>query len=163
METYQFIFRSHSVDKESYTINFFDISNHDHYTRLRPLSYPQTDVFLLCFSITDPASLASMRTIWEEELQRSGPTEAAWILVGTHADQRSEFKALGGIDKLKRERGREKERWVCAQGAEMAGKLGKRTGKGREVGYVECDARDVESGEEVLDMVGLIYLGTPIY
>ena len=31
-------------------------------SRLRPLSYPQTDVFLLCFSLISPASFENVRT-----------------------------------------------------------------------------------------------------
>lgn len=32
------------------------------YDRLRPLSYPQTDVFLICFSLTSPPSFENVRT-----------------------------------------------------------------------------------------------------
>lgn len=32
------------------------------YSRLRPLSYPQTDVFLLCFSVVSPPSFENIRT-----------------------------------------------------------------------------------------------------
>jgi GTPase SAR1 family protein len=31
-------------------------------SRLRPLSYPQTDVFLLCFSVVSPPSFENVRT-----------------------------------------------------------------------------------------------------
>ncbi len=31
-------------------------------SRLRPLSYPQTDVFLLCFSVVSPPSFENIRT-----------------------------------------------------------------------------------------------------
>jgi GTPase SAR1 family protein len=31
-------------------------------SRLRPLSYPQTDVFLLCFSLTSPASFENIKS-----------------------------------------------------------------------------------------------------
>jgi len=38
-------------------------------SRLRPLSYPQTDVFLLCFSIVSPPSFENIRTKWWPEIQ----------------------------------------------------------------------------------------------
>lgn len=38
-------------------------------SRLRPLSYPQTDVFLLCFSVVSPASFENIRTKWFPEIQ----------------------------------------------------------------------------------------------
>ncbi len=31
------------------------------YDRLRPLSYPQTDVFLVCFSVVSPASFDNVK------------------------------------------------------------------------------------------------------
>ena len=40
-----------------YTLGLFNVSGeiNDGYDRLRPLAYPQTDVFLVCFSVMDPA------------------------------------------------------------------------------------------------------------
>ncbi len=31
------------------------------YDRLRPLSYPQTDIFLICFSLVSPASYENVK------------------------------------------------------------------------------------------------------
>ena len=31
------------------------------YDRLRPLSYPQTDVFLVCFSVVSPSSFENVK------------------------------------------------------------------------------------------------------
>lgn len=33
------------------------------YSRLRPLSYPQTDVFLVCFSVVSPPSFENIKTV----------------------------------------------------------------------------------------------------
>ena len=33
----------------------------DYYDRLRPLCYPQTDVFLICFSLADPESFENVK------------------------------------------------------------------------------------------------------
>lgn len=38
------------------------------YDRLRPLSYPQTDVFLVCFSIVNPHSYGNVRVKWQPEV-----------------------------------------------------------------------------------------------
>ena len=38
------------------------------YDRLRPLSYPQTDVFLVCFSIVNPHSYGNVRVKWHPEV-----------------------------------------------------------------------------------------------
>lgn len=41
-------------------ISIFRTGQED-YDRLRPLSYPQTDVFLICFSLVNPASFENVR------------------------------------------------------------------------------------------------------
>lgn len=38
------------IGDEPYTLGLFDTAGQEDYDRLRPLSYPQTDVFLVCFS-----------------------------------------------------------------------------------------------------------------
>ena len=37
------------------------ISGQEDYDRLRPLSYPQTDVFLVCFSVVSPSSFENVK------------------------------------------------------------------------------------------------------
>ena len=39
---------------------FFPLGQED-YDRLRPLSYPQTDVFLVCFSVVSPSSFENVK------------------------------------------------------------------------------------------------------
>ncbi|OQR69056.1 ras-related protein Rac1-like, partial [Tropilaelaps mercedesae] len=43
------------------------------YDRLRPLSYPQTDVFLICFSLVNPASFENVRAKWFPEVSHHCP------------------------------------------------------------------------------------------
>lgn len=40
---------------------------------MRPLSYPQTDVFLICFSVCNRASLENVTTKWFPEIQHHCP------------------------------------------------------------------------------------------
>jgi cell division control protein 42 len=44
-----------------YTLGLFDTAGQEDYDRLRPLSYPQTDVFLVCFSVVSPSSFENVR------------------------------------------------------------------------------------------------------
>lgn len=49
------------IGGEPYTLGLFDTAGQEDYDRLRPLSYPQTDVFLVCFSVVNPASYENVR------------------------------------------------------------------------------------------------------
>ena len=49
------------IGGEPYTLGLFDTAGQEDYDRLRPLSYPQTDVFLVCFSVVNPASFENIK------------------------------------------------------------------------------------------------------
>ena len=44
------------VDERQVNLGLWDTAAQADYDRLRPLAYPQTDVFLVCFSVVDPSS-----------------------------------------------------------------------------------------------------------
>ena len=52
------------IGEEPYTLGLFDTAGQEDYDRLRPLSYPQTDVFLVCFSVVSPASFENVKEKW---------------------------------------------------------------------------------------------------
>ena len=56
---------------------------------MRPLSYPQTDIFLVCFSISSRKSFKNVLKKWEPEVSEHCP-EVPIILVGTKSDLRKE-------------------------------------------------------------------------
>lgn len=58
------------------------LSPQEDYDRLRPLSYPMTDVFLICFSVVNPASFQNVREEWVPELQEYAPN-VPYLLIGT--------------------------------------------------------------------------------
>lgn len=49
------------VDGKPISLGLWDTAGQEDYDRLRPLSYPQTDVFLICFSIVSPASFENVK------------------------------------------------------------------------------------------------------
>ena len=51
--------RVHYISALIYLWSF--ISGQEDYDRLRPLSYPQTDVFLVCFSVVSPSSFENVK------------------------------------------------------------------------------------------------------
>ena len=55
------------VDGKAINLGLWDTAGQEDYDRLRPLSYPQTDVFLICFSLTSPASYENVRARWAKE------------------------------------------------------------------------------------------------
>ena len=58
----------------------------EEYAHLRCLGYPQTDVFLLCFSLVDKTSLENCQYLWMPEIRKYVGDDVPVILVGTKQD-----------------------------------------------------------------------------
>jgi len=63
---------------------------------LRPLSYPQTQVFLVCFAINSPVSYKHVETKWKPEITHHSPG-VPFIIVGTKSDIRSDSKVVESL------------------------------------------------------------------
>ena len=57
------------------------------YDSVRPLSYQEADVFLLCYKISDPISLYNVKNKWIRELRQHRP-DVPVILCGCQSDLR---------------------------------------------------------------------------
>ena len=71
------------------SLSLWDTAGQEDYDRLRPLSYTDVHVLLICFSVCHPASLVNVRVKWHPELDCFCPGVAR-ILVGLKGDQREQ-------------------------------------------------------------------------
>ena len=69
-------------------LGLWDTGGGEDYDRLRPLSYPMTDVFLLCFSV-DTRSFEDLKEYWYPEIHHHCPNVPI-ILVATKTDLRDD-------------------------------------------------------------------------
>ena len=65
----------------------FSAAGQEDYDRLRPLSYPQTDIFLICFAVNSPSSFQNVRSKWWPEVQNFCPNTPL-LLLGMKSDLR---------------------------------------------------------------------------
>jgi small GTP-binding protein len=114
------------VDSKQINLGLWDTGGQEDYDRLRPLSYPMTDVFLVCFSVVSPTSYESVLAKYIPELLHHVPG-AAIILVGTKTDLREDPVIVGALQ----ERG--KAPLTKHQGEQLAQQNQLRK-------YVECSA-----------------------
>jgi Ras-related C3 botulinum toxin substrate 1 len=75
------------IGKRLVSVGLWDTAGQEDYDRLRPLSYPSTDVFLACFSIISPASFENIKTKWIPEIRYHCP-DTPIILAGLKKDLR---------------------------------------------------------------------------
>ncbi len=51
------------------SISLWDTAGQDEYDRIRPLSYPLSDAFLICFSVVSPDSYENIKAKWAPEVR----------------------------------------------------------------------------------------------
>ncbi|KAH8110608.1 P-loop containing nucleoside triphosphate hydrolase protein [Phellopilus nigrolimitatus] len=125
------------IDGKTISLGLWDTAGQEDYDRLRPLSYPQTDVFLVCFSLVSPPSYENVRTKWYPEISHHAPSTSL-LLVGTKLDLRDDPAT---IDKL---RERRMSPISYQQGLQMQKDI-------RAVKYLECSALTQKNLKTVFD------------
>uniref|UniRef100_A0A0P4WDJ9 Uncharacterized protein n=1 Tax=Scylla olivacea TaxID=85551 RepID=A0A0P4WDJ9_SCYOL len=123
----------HTVDGRPYALMLWDTAGQEEYERLRPLSYPGTHVFIVCFALDNRASFENVSSKWLPELQQHCP-KAPIVLVGTKMDVRN-------LDVLTPRDGK---------------KLVKRHRLSK---YVECSAKSQEGLQEVFTSAVMAAVG----
>jgi len=117
------------------------------YDRLRPLSYPQTDVFLICFSVVSPPSFENVKEKWHPEIKHHCPN-VPFLIVGTQSDLRDDRATIEKLAKSKQRPITEE------QGKALAAQLGA-------VKYIECSAYKQRNVKDVFDEAIIAVLERP--
>ncbi|XP_045598697.1 ras-like GTP-binding protein RhoL isoform X3 [Procambarus clarkii] len=128
----------HTLMQRTYPITLWDSAGQEDYELLRPLSYPGTNVFIVCFALDNHNSFENVTSKWLPELHQKCP-KAPIVLVGTKLDVRN-LSLLTPQD-------------------------GKRLAKNARLSkYVECSAKTQEGVQEVINSAILAAVGSaPIH
>ena len=110
----------------------------------RPLSYPDTDVILICFSIANRDSLQNVVDKWMPEIRHFCP-KVPVILVGTKTDLRNDPEIRQELSKTKT------ELVSSIEGASVA-----RTIKAAD--YVECSAKTRDGVQKIFEIAAVTAL-----
>jgi len=125
------------VDGKPINLGLWDTAGQEDYDRLRPLSYPQTDVFILCYSVIAPSSFDNISSKWFPEIDHHS-RGTPFLLVGTKMDLRAD----PGVCSTLKEQGNEPV--TLAQGNAKAAELGAKA-------CLECSALTQVGLKEVFD------------
>lgn len=136
------------IGDEPFTLGLFDTAGQEDYDRLRPLSYPSTDVFLVCFSVISPASFENVKEKWFPEVHHHCPGVPI-IIVGTQTDLRNDDVILQRLHRQKL------SPITQEQGEKLAKEL-------RAVKYVECSALTQRGLKTVFDEAIVAALEPPV-
>lgn len=126
------------IDNEPIKVGLWDTAGQAEYDRLRPLSYPQTEIFLCCFSVISPDSFQNVRAKWIPEIKHHSPKNILIVLVGTKTDLRDELHVLDELH----------ERNLKPISMQQGQKLAKDVGA---IKYIECSAATHHGIQELFD------------
>jgi len=125
------------VDGRQVELALWDTAGQEDYDRLRPLSYPDTDVILMCFSIDSPDSLENIPEKWTPEVRHFCPNVPI-ILVGNKKDLRNDENTKRELQKMNQ------APLKADEGKRMADTISA-------VAYLECSAKTKEGVREVFE------------
>eukprot|EP00800_Vazella_pourtalesii_P011539 TRINITY_DN2777_c2_g1_i1.p1 TRINITY_DN2777_c2_g1~~TRINITY_DN2777_c2_g1_i1.p1 ORF type:complete len:203 (+),score=24.38 TRINITY_DN2777_c2_g1_i1:331-939(+) len=135
------------VNGEICHLGLFDTASHENYDKLRPMSYSQANIVLICYSVVKPSSFRSITEKWVPELHFFA-NKTPFILVGTQTDLRSEMEInLNSNSPAKFERHDTVSR---KQGKKLSKELSKYCNC---IGHVECSALTQQGLKTVFDEV----------
>lgn len=125
------------VDGKHVELALWDTAGQEDYDRLRPLSYPDSHVILICFAIDSPDSLDNVQEKWISEVLHFCQNLPI-ILVGCKKDLRNDPKTISELAKTSQKPVTEAE-GMAIQKIIRAEK------------YLECSAKTNEGVKEVFE------------
>lgn len=138
---------THQPSSKTVELALWDTAGQEEYDRLRPLSYPETDLLFVCFAIDCPNSLENVMDKWYPEVLHFCPTTPL-ILVGLKSDLRTKRTCID----LLRSQGLTPV--TPEQGAAVAKRMG--------AVYVECSSKEMVGVEEVFELAVNTVVGQEI-
>ncbi|KAJ3196797.1 GTP-binding protein Rho1 [Irineochytrium annulatum] len=132
------------VDNRPLQFSLWDTAGQEEYERLRPLSYPDTDVVIVCFDVTFRDSLENIAEKWFPELEQH-IAGVPIIVVGCKADAREDPQMKANLQS------KGQTAVTYQEGAAMATRIGAR-------GYVECSAKFNQNVRDVFEYAGRVAL-----
>ena len=125
------------VNGKPISLGLWDTAGQEDYDRLRPLSYPKTDVFIVCYSIMHNCSLDNARNKWLPEIRYHCP-KVPFMLVGMKSDLRGCPRAMEQL----------RSKGHSLVDPAHAEKTGKELGAAR---VMECSAKTQHGLKDVFD------------
>ena len=119
------------------TFSLWDTAGGAVYDALRPLSYPQTDIFLVCYSVASHTSLENAKKKFVPEIKTNCPN-TKFILVATKLDLRNDPATAGRLQE------RNLTPISFSEGAAAAKEL-------EADGFLECSSLTQEGLDKVFD------------
>jgi len=125
------------VDGKTIELALWDTAGQEDYDRLRPLSYPDTNVLLICFSVDNVDSLDNVAEKWVPEVKHFCPN-VPFVLVACKYDLRNDPTTIAELKKTRQAPVSQEAGQDCAH-------------KVNAFAYKECSAKKKENVREVFE------------
>jgi small GTP-binding protein len=125
------------VDGKTINLALWDTAGRSEPDRLRPLSYPQTDIFLACYSVVSHTSYCNITEKWIPEIRHHCPNTPV-LLIGLKTDLRQDSATAKNLEETG------KQTLTPEDGIELAKHV-------KAIQYLECSSKLQEGVKLIFD------------